>query len=85
MRTTAGENVGLGRMDSDATDVIGVGLKHVHPLQGVVIKHTDLHVILHKEGKMFTTQQKILKHTKSNHLRFTSSLLGSCKTHGTQD
>lgn len=35
-------------MDSDATDVVGVGLEHVDPLQGVVVKHTDLHVILHR-------------------------------------
>lgn len=37
-------------MDSDATDVVGVGLKHMDPLQGVVVEHTDLHVILCKEG-----------------------------------
>lgn len=33
-------------MDSNATDVIRMGLKHVDPLQGVVVEHTDLHVIL---------------------------------------
>lgn len=36
-------------MDSDATDVVRVCLEHVDPLQGVVVEHTDLHVILHGE------------------------------------
>lgn len=53
--TTAGENVGLGRMDSNATDVVRVGLKHVYPFQGVVVEHADLHIILFtgKKGREF--------------------------------
>ena len=50
-RTTAGEDIGLGRMDSNATDVVRVGLKHVDTLQGVVVEHSDLHVILRREKK----------------------------------
>lgn len=40
-------------MDSNASNVIRMGLKHVDPLQGVVVEHTDLHVILSmpKEGE----------------------------------
>lgn len=38
-------------MDGDATDVVRVGFKHVDPLQGIVVEHTDLHVILHREKK----------------------------------
>lgn len=38
-------------MHGDAADVVRVGLKHVNPLQGVVVEHTDLHVILHREGR----------------------------------
>lgn len=44
-------------MDSDATDVVRVGLKHMDPLQGVVVEHTDLHVILSREK---TTIQYLL-------------------------
>lgn len=53
--TTACENVGLGRMDSNATDVVRVGLKHVYPFQGIVVEHTDLHIILFtgKKGREF--------------------------------
>lgn len=50
-RTAARENVGLGWMDSDATNVVRVGLKHVYPLQGIVVEHADLHVILRREKK----------------------------------
>lgn len=49
--TAAGENVGLGWMDSDATNVVRVGLKHVYPFQGIVVEHADLHVILRREKK----------------------------------
>lgn len=38
-------------MDSNASDVVGVGLKHVYSFQGVVVKHTDLHVILNRGTK----------------------------------
>lgn len=38
-------------MDSNASDVVGVGLKHVYSFQGVVVKHTDLHVILKRGTK----------------------------------
>lgn len=38
-------------MDSDATDVVRVGLKHVDPLQSIVVEHTDLHVILRRDKK----------------------------------
>lgn len=47
--TTAGKNVGLSRMHSNASDVVRVSLKHVYPLQGIVVEHTDLHVILIRE------------------------------------
>ena len=50
-RTAAGEDVWLGWVNSDAADVIRVGLKHVDPLQGVVVEHTDLHIILCKRRK----------------------------------
>lgn len=33
-------------MDSNATNVVRVGLKHVHTLQGIIVEHTDLHIIL---------------------------------------
>lgn len=33
-------------MDSNATDVVRVGLKHVYTFQGVIVEHTDLHIIL---------------------------------------
>ena len=46
LHTTAGEDVGLCGVHSDAADVVGVGLEHVSPGQRVVVKHTDLHVIL---------------------------------------
>lgn len=36
-------------MDSNASDVVRVGLKHVYPLQSIVVEHTDLHVILIRE------------------------------------
>lgn len=38
-------------MDSNATDVIRVGLKHVYTFQGIIVEHTDLHVILPKRKK----------------------------------
>lgn len=45
-------------MDSDATDVVRVGLKHVDSLQGVVVEHTDLHVILRQEKNSLNMRQK---------------------------
>lgn len=47
--TTAGENVWLGWMNSNTADVVRVGFKHVDPLQGIVIEHTNLHVILKRK------------------------------------
>lgn len=44
--TTAGEDVGLCRVDSDTADVVRVSLKHVNSLQSVVIEHTDQHIVL---------------------------------------
>lgn len=47
--TTAGEHVGLSGVDSDAADVVGVGLEHVDSLQRVVVERSDHHVILRTE------------------------------------
>lgn len=44
--TTAGEDVGLRRVDGDKADVVSVSLKHVNLLQRVVVEHTDQHIIL---------------------------------------
>lgn len=44
--TTAGEDVRLCGVDNDASDVVRVSLKQVNSLQRVVVKHSDLHVIL---------------------------------------
>lgn len=44
--TTAAENEWLGGVDSNASDVIWVSLELVDSLQRVVVKHSDLHVIL---------------------------------------
>lgn len=33
-------------MDSNATDVVRVGLKHVYTFQGIIVEHADLHIIL---------------------------------------
>lgn len=40
-------------MDSNATNVVRVGLKHVDTLQSVVVEHSDLHVVLRREKQMF--------------------------------
>lgn len=53
--TAAGEDVGLSGVHSNATDVVRVGLKHVNTLQGVVVEHTNLHVILPREKKYIYT------------------------------
>lgn len=44
--TAATEDEWLGGVDSNASDVIRVSLKLVDSLQRVVVKHSDLHVIL---------------------------------------
>lgn len=49
--TTTGEDVGLCGVDSDAADVVMVSLKHVNSPQGVVVKHTDQHVILGRDRR----------------------------------
>lgn len=49
--TTACEDEGLRGVHCNASDVVGMGLKHVNSFQGVVIKNSDLHVILAKGGK----------------------------------
>lgn len=36
-------------MHSNASNVVRVSLKHVYPLQGIIVEHTDLHVILIRE------------------------------------
>lgn len=57
-------------MDSNASDVVGVRLKHVHSFQGVVVKHTDLHVILNRGTKREKNIAYLLNkqhHTKGLH------------------
>lgn len=49
--TTTGEDVGLCGVDGDAADVVMVSLKHVNSPQGVVVKHTDQHVILGRDRR----------------------------------
>lgn len=49
--TTACEDEGLCGVHGNASDVVGMGLKHVNSFQGVVIKNSDLHVILGEGGK----------------------------------
>jgi len=66
LRTAAGEDVRLGGVHGDAADVVRVGLEHVHPLQGVVVEHADLHVVLRwceggrEGGEQFDEQYDIL-------------------------
>lgn len=48
--TTTADNEGLGGMDSNASDVIWMGLKLMNSLQRVVVKHSKLHVILFKSN-----------------------------------
>ena len=48
VRTTAGEDVRLCRVDCYTADVVCVGLEHVASLQRVVVEHSDLHVILRR-------------------------------------
>ena len=43
--TTAGEDVGVGRVNDDGPDVVCVSFKRVHLLQSVVVEHSHLHVI----------------------------------------
>ena len=40
--TAAGEDEGLGGVNSNGPHIVTVGIKVVNPLQGVVIKHADL-------------------------------------------
>jgi len=40
-----GEYVGLDWVDGDRANVVGVGLEHVDPLEGVVVEDADLHVV----------------------------------------
>lgn len=49
--TTAREDEGLRGVHCNAPDVVGMGLEHVNSFQGVVIKNSDLHVILEKAEK----------------------------------
>lgn len=49
--TTAREDEGLRGVHCNAPDVVGMGLKHVNSFQRVVIKNSDLHVILGKRQK----------------------------------
>lgn len=56
-------------MDSNASDVVRVGLKHVYPLQGIVVEHTDLHVILMRETEeQITLLIYYIKSTKQEHV-----------------
>lgn len=64
--TTAGKDVGLGRMDSNAADVVRVGFKHMDALQGVVVEHANLHVILGEgslKGKGYLTNKQWMMKT----------------------
>lgn len=56
-------------MDSNASDVVRVGLKHVYSLQGIVVEHTDLHVILIRETEeQITLLIYKIKSTKQEHV-----------------
>ena len=33
-------------MDADSSNVIGMSLKHMYPLQCVVVEHSNLHIVL---------------------------------------
>ena len=43
--TTAGEDVRVGGVHSDSSDVVGVRLKRADLLQGVVVEYSHLHVV----------------------------------------
>lgn len=43
--TTAGEDVGMCRVDNNGANVVSMGLKSMDFLQSVVVEHSDLHVI----------------------------------------
>ena len=44
-RTTTGEDVGMCGVDNNGANVVGMSLKCVDFLQGIVVEDSDLHIV----------------------------------------
>lgn len=63
--TAAGEDVGLRGVDSHRADVVGVSLKPVNSLQGVVIEHAEQQIILGTDREGLVSAFSLKQNTKN--------------------